>query len=73
MRTLGSLPSVVHVLSTLMMVSMVASPLFFGFIMSIILEAHVSCLGIAVAILLLDGLTLIVIAIVRSVLPGGSL
>lgn len=73
MRALGVLPSVVHVLSTLMMVSMVASPLFFRFIMSIILEAHVSYLGIAVAILLLDGLTLIVIAIVRSVLPGGSL
>lgn len=73
MRALGVLPSAVHVLSTLMMVSMVASPLFFGFIMSIILEARVSCLGIAVAILLLDGLTLMVIAIVRSVLPGGSL
>lgn len=73
MRAFRILIPIVHTLSVLMMICMVANPSIFGFIIFTLSETHLSFLSIAVAILLLDGIALIVNKVVRSVLPVGSL
>lgn len=73
MRALRIIPLIVHALSVLMMIAMVAIPSFLGFIVYVLLGTHVSILYIAVAILLLDGLALLVVGAVRSVLPAALL
>lgn len=67
MRVLGIIPSVVHTLSVLMMICMVANPSILGFVLFTVSMTHLTCLSVAVAILLLDGLALIVRGVVRSV------
>lgn len=73
MRELGTIVPVTHTLSVLMMICMVATPDIFRFIISVLSQPHLSCLGVTVAILLLDGLALVVRGVVHSVLPVGLL